>query len=109
MAPIDGGEPRKLRPGDSVAVDPSNGSVVILMNEAEGVRLERLISTGESSHIPIAKDTLLFGELAGNAIDQRGRIAVRVVVPHSWYWGGWRARSEDGQGRDARPERPEPT
>ena len=85
---INGGEPRKLRPGDSAAVDPSNGSIVILMNDKDGVRLERLTLTGEKSDIPLAKGTLLFGQLAGNAIDQRGRIAVRVVVPHSWLWVG---------------------
>jgi hypothetical protein len=68
-------------------VDPSNGSIVILMNQADGVRLRRLARTGEQTDIPLPGDTRLFGELAGHAIDQRGRIAVRLVVPHSWYWG----------------------
>ena len=86
-APIDGGEPRKLGPGDAVAVDPRDGSMVVMMNEAGGVRLERLASTGERSDIPLPKDVHLFGELAGNAVDRLGRIAVRLVVPDSWFWG----------------------
>jgi hypothetical protein len=53
---IDGAEPRKLHPGDAVSVDPSDGSIVILINQADGVRLQRLSSTGEESDIPLPTD-----------------------------------------------------
>jgi len=83
---ISGGEPRRLSDGDAVAVDPSDASIVILLNSAGGVRLERIRRSGKAEKIPLSESVHLVAELAPNAIDRRGRIAVRHVVPDSWFW-----------------------
>ena len=89
--PSGDGEPRRIRAGDSIAVDPNGQYLVIKLNEKDGVRLVRhAVPGGDETEIPIRTNAgvRLVGmeALAPNALSRDGRIAVRVASSHSWYW-----------------------
>ena len=84
----DDGEPRKLQSGDGVALDPDGRQLVIVLNEAAGVRLVRRTLLGEREEdVPIPRDLRLAPlPIAPNAVDRDGRIALRVTLKNSWFW-----------------------
>lgn len=86
--PAGDGEPRKIRGGNGVAVDPRGRELLISLNEPAGVRLIRVpISGGSEQAVPLPGDlSLSTTPLGGNAIGQDGRIAVRVTPIDSWFW-----------------------
>ena len=81
------GEPRKIRGGNGVAVDPRGRDLLISLNETAGVRLIRVtISDGSEHAVPLPSDLRLAPTaLSSNAIFKDGRIAVRVVPVDSWF------------------------
>ena len=83
------GTPRKLGAGDSVAVDPRNGDLIVQLNEAERVRLVRLpASGGPPQEIPFRSDLRLARILlAPNAVWKDGRILTTVASNDSWWFG----------------------
>ncbi len=86
--PAGDGEPRKIRGGNGVAVDPRGRELLISLNEPAGVRLIRMpISGGSEQAVPLPDDLRLSTTpLGGNAIGQDGRIAVRVTPIDTWFW-----------------------
>jgi eukaryotic-like serine/threonine-protein kinase len=86
--PAAGGEPTKIRRGDFVATDPNSDALVVLLNEAARVRLVRVpLTQGEERDIPLPSNLRIAMELAGHSVNRDGRIAVRTILPDSWYWG----------------------
>jgi hypothetical protein len=85
--PAGDGEPRKIRGGNGVAVDPRGQDLLITANETGGVRLIRMpISGGSEQALPLPSDLRLVGDaLTGHAIDRDGRLAVRVAEIDSWF------------------------
>ena len=86
--PAGDGEPRKIRGGNGVAVDPRRRDLLIMLNEPAGKRLIRVpISGGSEQIVPLPSDLRLSPTaLSGNAIGTDGRIAVRVAPIDSWFW-----------------------
>ena len=87
--PAGDGEPRKIRGGNGVAVDPRGRDLLISLNETAGVRLIRMpIAGGSEQVVPLPSGLRLAPTptLTGNAIGQDGRIAVRLVPVDSWFW-----------------------
>ena len=86
--PAGDGEPRKIRGGNAVAVDPRGRDLLIALNETAGVRLIRMpIAGGSEQVVPLPSNLRLTSPIAlsGNAIGQDGRIAVRVAPMDSWF------------------------
>jgi len=87
--PAGDGEPRKIRGGNGVAIDPRGQDLLIALNEPAGVRLIRMpISGGSEQVVPLPSDLRLSSSdaLSGNAIGRDGRIAVRVTPIDTWFW-----------------------
>jgi len=58
--PAGDGEPRKIRGGNSVAVDPRGQDLLISLNETAGVRLIRMsIAGGSEQAVPVPNDLRL--------------------------------------------------
>ncbi|MGH8638366.1 MAG: protein kinase domain-containing protein, partial [Burkholderiales bacterium] len=88
MVAGDDGEPQKVRSGDAVAVDPEGRQLLIMLNEATGVRLVRRTLAGEQEEdVPIPAYLRLSPlPIAPNAVGRDGRIALRVTIQNSWFW-----------------------
>jgi serine/threonine protein kinase len=86
--PAGDGEPRKIRGGNGVAVDPRGRDLLVSLNEPAGVRLIRMpISGGSEQLVPLPSDLRLSPTpLGGNAIGRDGRITVRVTPIDTWFW-----------------------
>jgi len=86
--PAGDGEPRKIRGGNGVAVDPRGRDLLITLSETAGIRLIRMpISGGSEQVVPLPGDLRMAPvALSGNAIGRDGRIAVRVAPIDSWFW-----------------------
>lgn len=87
--PADDGEPRMIRGGNSVAVDPRGQYLIIQVNETAGVRLVRLPIDGgaeETVRVPPSVRLAASFSLGANAINRDGRIAVRLAPTDSWFW-----------------------
>jgi eukaryotic-like serine/threonine-protein kinase len=85
----DDGEPKRIRRGDFVAVDPHGQYVIVQTNEKDTVRLVRVpLSGGPEAEIAMHSDLRIAPDsgLAPNAINPDGRILVRVVSRESWFW-----------------------
>src|SRR5262249_27627664 len=55
--PADGGEPRRLHDGDSVAVDPQGRYLVVTFGTADQIALTRVSLTGDpDQQIPVSGD-----------------------------------------------------
>jgi hypothetical protein len=87
--PAAGGvEPTKIRRGDNVAADPNGDGLVVGLNETARVRLVRVpLRGGEERDIPLPASQRISWGLGGHAVHRDGRIAVRTILPDSWYWG----------------------
>jgi hypothetical protein len=86
--PASDGEPRPLRGADSVAVSPDGRELIVLLNEATGIRLvRRALPSGEEREVPIRDDVRLTPwPIAPNAVARDGRIAIRVTTRNTWFW-----------------------
>ncbi len=86
--PAGDGEPRKIRGGNSVAVDPRGRDLLIALNETAGARLIRMpVSGGSEQAVPLPSGLRLApNALSGHAIGRDGRLAVRVTPIDSWFW-----------------------
>jgi len=86
---LDGGDARRIREGDGVAVHPEGRYLVVKVNERNGVRLVHVPLDGSSEHdIPVDGNIgiPLVDGLAPNAVGTGGRVAVRVAPVDSWFW-----------------------
>ena len=103
--PTAGGEPRRVRTGDDVAVDPAGGYLVIKTNETDGIRLFRVPwPQGDEQEIRIKPGPFrpVHSELSPNAVNADGRILLRVGTPVSWYWPMAILDQRTGESRSSR-------
>jgi hypothetical protein len=88
-ASVQGGNPRKIREGDSVAPYPQGDALLVQLNQADGVRLVRVPLGGTPEEFlptPPSPFRLVAAPLAPNAVGSDGRIALEVDPTNSWYW-----------------------
>jgi hypothetical protein len=85
---FDGGQPRRLCPGDSFALYPGGDALLIQLVEKEGTRLVRFsLHDGSVQALPMRSAYSLSPEpLAPNAVASDGRIAVSIIPPDSWFY-----------------------
>jgi hypothetical protein len=86
--PVNDGQPRRLRKGDSVTIDPYRQDLIIRLTEKEGTRLVRQpIAGGPERPIPLKSDAPLAPWYPlPNAVSSDGRILVPLASPASWFW-----------------------
>ena len=86
--PANDGEPQNIGSADSVAVSPDGRELIVVLNEAAGIRLvKRAWPGGEEQAVPIRGDFRLTPWPIGpNAVSRAGHIAVRVTMKDSWFW-----------------------
>lgn len=86
--PVEGGEARRLRDGDSIATDPGGEYLVIQVKNPNGVSLVRLPLNGAPESPIAVKSTyaLSMAPLGPNAVRADGKIAVSVAPTDSWFW-----------------------
>ena len=86
--PMGDGTPRKLRPGDSVTVDPYRKELIVSLAEREINRLVRVpLDGGPERPIPVQAGIRVAPmPLHPNAVGRDGRIALTVTLPASWFW-----------------------
>ncbi|HEV2233200.1 MAG TPA: protein kinase [Terriglobia bacterium] len=87
--PATDGQPRRIGPGDAVAIDPNGKDLIVQFREKEGVRLARVpISGGTPGPIPIQSALRLAPvEFGTNAIGKDGRALVSIATPDNWFYG----------------------
>lgn len=81
--------PKKLEPGDGVAVDPATGDLLIQRFDIGGVHLFRAPpGGGQSVEVPLKLGALRPAPVAigGGAIHQDGRVLLASTSKDSWYW-----------------------
>jgi hypothetical protein len=85
--PVDGGAARDICGGDSLAVDPATGDLIVKVQENERVRLVRCpVSGGASRDIAVRGDISMVGTgLLPTAI-RHGRLMTSAGSPDSWFW-----------------------
>lgn len=85
---LEGSEPKKLGAGNGIAVDP-RGSLIVQLNERDGVRLQRVPLTGGAGEpIPFQSPLHLTpAPLAPTAVGPDGRLVVTVTAKDSWFRG----------------------
>jgi hypothetical protein len=89
-ADVGGSPPRRICPGNEVAVSPDGRRLLVQRNSADGNHLVWVAASGNPVEEPIAiHDTLevVMGgaNLSPTAVGKDGRIAVRVIRAGSWY------------------------
>jgi hypothetical protein len=85
--PISDGKPRPLHPGNSVAVDPRSGDLIVQLVDASSVRLLHVTGDGTSRPIVFKSDVLLAPfPLSSTAVGLDGRILVQVTSRDSWFF-----------------------
>ncbi len=87
--PVQEGEPRKLREGDGVAVDPATGDLIVQLNEKSGTRLLKLPAVGGQ-----AREISIHGghglaplPISGRIVRADGMIVITLSPSDSWFWG----------------------
>ena len=86
--PASGGDAKRLRDGDAVAVDPAGRYLVVEANSADRVHLFRFPLDGAAEEeIPVRGPIFLSPEaITPNTIAADGRILVSAVSPAWWHW-----------------------
>jgi hypothetical protein len=85
--PISDGKPRPLHPGNSVAVDPRSGDLIVQLVDPSGVRLLHVTSDGTSRPIVFKGDVRLAPfPLSSTAVGMDGRILAQVTSRDSWFF-----------------------
>jgi hypothetical protein len=83
---LDGGVPKDICPGDSMAVDPATGDLIVKLEENERIRLMRCPSAGgRSQEIPVRGKVRMASRLSPHSI-RNGRLLLPVGAADSWYW-----------------------
>jgi hypothetical protein len=87
--PVQDGEPRRLREGDGIVVDPATGDLVVQLNETRGSRLVRLPAAGgQEREIPfLGPHGLAPQPITGRIIRTDGLVVVGLSPKDSWFWG----------------------
>jgi tRNA A-37 threonylcarbamoyl transferase component Bud32 len=85
---FDGGQPRRVGPGDSLAMYPGGDALLVQLAEREGTRLVRVsLNDGSVQAVPMRSASGLSAEpLAPNAIASDGRIALSIISSDSWFY-----------------------
>jgi predicted Ser/Thr protein kinase len=84
---IDGGVSTAVCPGDSMAVDPANGDLIVKRAEKERIRLFRCrASGGPPQEVIIRGDVRMAGTPLSPTGIRNGRLLLPVDSPDSWYW-----------------------
>jgi tRNA A-37 threonylcarbamoyl transferase component Bud32 len=83
---FDGGKPRLVCPGDSLAMYPGGEAMLVQLVDKDGTRLERVsLKGGPTVKVPVR--LAVSGEpLAPNAVGPDGRIALSLAAPDSWFY-----------------------
>ncbi len=83
------GAVRRLRPGNGVAADPTQPSLVVQLNDKTGVHLVRAPLSGSPDvPIPIPADVRLStSPIAGNAVGKDGRIVLSILAKDGVFSG----------------------
>ncbi len=86
--PSTDGQPRKIRSGDSLAIDPANGDLIVKLNEKDAVRLVRVPAAGGPEQaLAVPKEIHLAPTpLAPTAVGKDGRILTQITTSDSWFW-----------------------
>ncbi|HXH28980.1 MAG TPA: protein kinase [Candidatus Polarisedimenticolia bacterium] len=83
-----GGDRRKICRGDSIAVDPKDGDLLVYARESDGVHLARVSpSVGASTEIPVSGQYRISPwdlPMAGS-VDPAGRVLVIFTTKNSWF------------------------
>jgi Tol biopolymer transport system component len=86
--PVGDGQPRRLRKGDSVTIDPYRNDLIVRLTEKEGTRLVRQpIAGGPERPIVLQGDVRLAPWYTlPNSVNSDGRILAPLASPASWFW-----------------------
>jgi hypothetical protein len=88
--PTDGSRPpRKVEPGDGVAVHPVTGGLLVQRFEETGVRLYQVPRQGGAAkEVKLQPGTLRLAPVpvGARAMDKGGRVLVTVASKNSWFW-----------------------
>ncbi|MBI1787432.1 MAG: PD40 domain-containing protein [Acidobacteria bacterium] len=84
----EGGAPKKIGPGDSVAVDAKARELIVKLHERDRYRLMQTpLDGGAGREIPLQGDALLTNNhFSPAAVGPDGRILVQVILPDSWFF-----------------------
>jgi hypothetical protein len=85
---VAGGEPRAVGEGMGLTLDPAGRFLYVQRSRKGNVELYRIPATGgEPVQIPVPSE-YHFAEapLSPAAVDQRGRILISVISPHTFYY-----------------------
>ncbi len=83
----EGGVPRKVTKGDSMAPDPNGRELVVQRQEKDAARLFRVrVEGGEERPIPLSGDVKLFNSpISPDAVRADGRLALAISSLDSWW------------------------
>jgi hypothetical protein len=88
--PADGSRaPRKVGPGDGVAVYPRTGELLLQKFEKTGVRLYKVPrGGGERREVKVVPGSWRLAPegVGSRAIDEEGRVLVAATAKDSWFW-----------------------
>src|SRR6202142_2177680 len=83
---FDGGKPRTVCPGDSLAMYPGGQEMLVQLVDKDGTRLERVsLKGGPTVKVP-ARIAVSGEPLAPNAVGPDGRIALSLAASDSWFY-----------------------
>jgi len=87
--PSSDGQPRRIGPGDGVALDPNGKDLIVRLFEKKGVRLVRVPASGGTEEpIPFQSALRLAPvDMGLDAIGKDGRALVSITTPDSWFYG----------------------
>lgn len=97
--PASDGPPRRIGPGDGVAVDRNGKDLIVQLFEKEGVRLVRVLAAGGTEEpIPLPSALRLAPvDMGLDAIGKDGRALVSITTPDSWFYGAGVLDLESGK------------
>jgi hypothetical protein len=84
---LGGGDAKKLRAGDSLAIDPNGKSAYVRINDPAGGHLVRVLLNGsEEQAVPLQPEFRHAPTpISPGAVAKDGRIAIRVASRDSWF------------------------
>jgi hypothetical protein len=84
--PLDGGEPRRLRAGNAIALDAAGQNVFVQVIESPRTKLVRVpLSGGAEQEVPVEEPFHLSTNLIGpNAVGRGGVLLAPMLSPDSW-------------------------
>jgi eukaryotic-like serine/threonine-protein kinase len=104
--PSAGGEPAKIRAGDSAGVDPAGKYLLVQLSEHSKTHLIRVpLNGGAEQEIPLAGPYHLTTPIGSEMIGKNGRLVVPLQSPDSWFSSPGIIDLADGQMRRIAVER----